>query len=122
MSTDLLLKGVVLKRRQKITALRVPLGEGYKLEHNYGHGKINLSVNFALLMILAFFVEQIQQLACPLFNATWKKEGSKKQMSEHIRALFFTLNINSMEQIYKALLYGFKILDFVIKLRYIFFI
>ena len=88
--------------------------QGYNLEHNYGHGKINLSVNFVLLMILAFLVEQIQQLACPLFNATWQKEGSKKQMSEHIRAIFFALNVNSMEQIYEALLYGYTILGFVI--------
>lgn len=88
--------------------------QGYNLEHNYGHGKINLSVNFANLMVLAFLVEQIEQLACPLFNATWQKEGSRKLMSEHVRAIFFALNVNSMEQIYKALLYGYTIIGFVI--------
>ncbi len=86
------------------------------MEHNYGHGDINLSVNFALLMILAFLVEQIQQFACPLFNAAWKKEGrcAKKQMWEHLRSIFFILNVNSMEQIYEALFYGFRISGFVI--------
>ncbi len=88
--------------------------QGYNLEHNYGHGKINLSVNFAILMILAFLIEQIQQLACPLFNATWQKERSKKRMWEHLRSIFFVLNVNSMEQIYEALFYGFKVSGFII--------
>jgi len=41
--------------------------QGYNFEHNYGHGKENLSVVFAMLMMLAFLVDQAQQLACQLF-------------------------------------------------------
>jgi hypothetical protein len=33
--------------------------QGYNFEHNYGHGQQNLSVNFALLMMLAFLVDQV---------------------------------------------------------------
>ena len=42
--------------------------QGYHLEHNYGHGEQNLSVVLALLMMLAFLVDQVQQLCCPLFQ------------------------------------------------------
>ena len=47
--------------------------QGYHLEHNYGHGEQNLSVVLALLMMLAFLVDQVQQLCCPLFQAAWHK-------------------------------------------------
>ena len=88
--------------------------QNYHFEHNYGHGKKNLSVNFALLMMLAFLVDQIQQLASSLFQALLKKEGSRKRLWEHTRALFFTLSFSSMEDIYKALLYGYEVGNVVI--------
>jgi len=42
--------------------------QGYHFEHNFGHGKQHLSTVFALLMMLAFLVDQAQQLACQLFH------------------------------------------------------
>src|SRR5882672_10833407 len=52
--------------------------QGYNFEHNYGHGAQNLSVVFAILMLLAFLVDQAQQLCCALFQAVWAKLGSKR--------------------------------------------
>ena len=83
--------------------------QGYNFEHNYGHGHQNLSVNFALLMMLAFLVDQVQQLAFPLFQAVLKKERSRKRLWQHLRALFYTLKFASLEDIFRALLYGYKV-------------
>ena len=83
--------------------------QGYHFEHNYGHGKKNLSVNFAILMMLAFFIDQIQQAACPLFQKVLKKEESRKRLGEHMRALFYTLSFSSIAEIYRALLYGYTV-------------
>lgn len=88
--------------------------QGYHFEHNFGHGKNNLSVVLALLMMLAFLVDQTQQLACRLFQAVWEKEGSKKRLWEHMRSLFYSLPFDSMEDIYRALLYGYKVKAMVI--------
>ena len=88
--------------------------QGYNFEHNYGHGQQNLSVNFALLMMLAFLVDQVQQLAFPLFQAVLKKEGSRKRLWQHLRALFYTLAFASLEDIFRALLYGYKVEGVVI--------
>jgi len=88
--------------------------QGYHFEHNYGHGKNNLSVVFALLMVLAFLVDQTQQMACRLFQAVLEKEGSRKDLWEHMRSLFYSLKFNSMEDIYKALLYGYEVKEVVI--------
>lgn len=82
--------------------------QGYHFEHNFGHGIKNLSVVFAMLMMLAFLVDQTQQLACQLFQAVWGKLGSKRNLWEQMRALFYGYKFDSMEEILKALLYGFK--------------
>src|SRR5215470_6046023 len=63
--------------------------QGYHFEHNYGHGEQNLSVVFAMLMMLAFLVDQTQQLCCALFRAVWAKLGSKRLLWERMRALFY---------------------------------
>jgi hypothetical protein len=82
--------------------------QGYHFEHNYGHGEQNLSVVFAMLMMLAFLVDQTQQLCCALFQAVWAKLGSKRMLWERMRALFYDYAFASMRQLFEALLYGFK--------------
>src|SRR5262245_48200888 len=82
--------------------------QGYNFEHNYGHGEQHLSVVFAMLMTLAFLVDQTQQLCCALFQAVWAKLGSKRLLWERMRALFYDYALASMRQLFEALLYGFK--------------
>ena len=82
--------------------------QGYHFEHNYGHGAQHLSVVFAMLMMLAFLVDQTQQLCCALFRAVWAKLGSKRMLWERMRALFYDYALESMCQLFEALLYGFK--------------
>jgi hypothetical protein len=82
--------------------------QGYHFEHNFGHGYQHLSVVFAVLMMLAFFVDQTQQLCCPLFQAAWAKWGSKRLLWEKMRALFYDYALESMRHLFEALLYGLK--------------
>ena len=82
--------------------------QGYHFEHNYGHGEQNLSVVFATLMMLAFLVDQTQQLCCALFRAVWTKLGSKRLLWERMRALFYSYALVSMRQLFEALFYGLQ--------------
>src|ERR1043166_2736175 len=82
--------------------------QGYNFAHTYGHGEQNLSVVFAILMMLAFLVDQAQQLCCALFQAVWLKLGSKRMLWERMRALFYDYALTSMRQLFEALLYGFQ--------------
>ena len=82
--------------------------QGYNFEHNDGHGTQNLSVVFAAMMMLAFLVDQTQQLCCALCRAVWTKLGSKRLVWERMRALFYDYAFASMRQLFEALLYGFK--------------
>ena len=80
--------------------------QGYQLEHNYGHGERNLSVVLASLMMLAFLVDQVQQLCCPLFQAAWVKMKTKRHLWEEIREHFRTLRFGSMAELLRALIRG----------------
>src|SRR5919202_3736647 len=82
--------------------------QGYHFEHNYGHGEQNLSVVFATLMMLAFLVDQTQQLCCALFRAVWTKLGSKRLLWERLRALFYGYRLESMRELWSALWYGYE--------------
>ena len=55
-----------------------------------------ISVVFAMLMMLAFLVDQTQQLCCALFQAVWAKLGSKRLLWERMRALFYDYALTSM--------------------------
>ena len=82
--------------------------QGYHFEHNFGHGSKNLSVVFATLMMFAFLVDQIQLLSSDLFQSALEKVGSRIRFWEHVRSLFFTLDFDCMEDIFRSLLYGFR--------------
>jgi hypothetical protein len=79
--------------------------QGYHYEHNYGHGKQNLSVVFSMLMMLAFLVDQTQQICCPLFRAVWKKLGSKRALWDNLRSHFRHFRFRSMRDLYEAILF-----------------
>lgn len=82
--------------------------QGYHFEHNFGHGYQHLSVVFAVLMMLAFLVDQVQQMCCPLFQGVWGKLGSKRRLWEKMRALFYDYALESMRHLFEALFYGWK--------------
>jgi len=67
--------------------------QGYHFERNYGHGMQNLSVVFAMVLMLAFLVDQTPQLCCALFQAVWAQLGRKRLWWERMRASFGALFI-----------------------------
>ena len=82
--------------------------QGDHFEHNYGHGTQNLSVVCAVVMMLAFLVDQTQQLCCALFRAVWTKLGSKRLLWERMRALVYDYSLESMRALFEALFYGLE--------------
>jgi hypothetical protein len=59
--------------------------QGYHIEHNYGHGVKNLSFNFFLLNLLAFFMHQIFELTDRTYQWLRKNLGSKRNLWDHLR-------------------------------------
>lgn len=82
--------------------------QGYYFDHNFGHGTKNLSVVFALLMMLAFLVDQSMQLCDLLFQATLKHVRRKCRLWEKIRGLFQHFHLTSMRHVHELLLSDYK--------------
>ena len=77
--------------------------QGYGLEHHYGHGHRYLANTLATLMMLAFLVDQIQQLCCPRFQAARRRQGSYASLWEKMRGAIWLLVLHSWEQLYEVL-------------------
>jgi len=75
--------------------------QGYNMEHNYGHGKKYLATNFALLMLLAFLLDQIAQAKDTAFQLAWQVCQTKKELWERIRQVFDLIPAVSMNAIYR---------------------
>lgn len=103
-----LMRGGRARWRIENEAFNTLKNQGYHFEHNFGHGYQHLSVVFAVLMMLAFLVDQVQQLCCPLFQAVWAKLGSKRRLWERMKALFYDYALESMRHLFEALWYGWK--------------
>jgi len=80
--------------------------QGYHLEHNYGHGQQHLCTVFALLMMLAFLVDQTQELSCRLFQAARARFRSRTSLWERLRALFTDFYIPDWKTLWEAIATG----------------
>jgi Transposase DDE domain len=98
-----LMRGARARWRIENETFNTLKNQGYHFEHNFGPGYQHLSVVFATLMMLAFLVDQIQQLGCPLFQAAWAKWGSKRRLWEKMRAYFYIYALESMRHLFEAL-------------------
>ena len=78
--------------------------QGYHFEHNYGHGKENLSTVLMLLMFLAFTVDQVQQACCPLFSAVLEALGGKKYVWMKLRSHVECFTYASFADLWTAIL------------------
>lgn len=76
---------------------------GYNFEHNYGHGKKYLSTVFCMLMMLAFLIDQIQELCCPLYKKCRKHLRTYRNLWEEMRVLFRRFILQDWENFYLVL-------------------
>jgi len=74
--------------------------QNYNFEHNFGHGQENLCTVFAYLMMLAFYVDQIQQSSCQYFKKILQELKTRKKLWESLRAVFKILPCKNMMQIF----------------------
>ena len=61
--------------------------QGYHFEHNYGHGYENLCSVMIMLMVLAFLIDQVQQLCCKHYQKARQHIGTFSRIFEKMRVL-----------------------------------
>lgn len=83
--------------------------QGYNFEHNYGHGYRYLSTVLALLMFLAFTIDQIQQHCSELFQRLWAGLRTKAKLWEALRSFFTARVFPNMEALFKQIAKSYKV-------------
>ena len=77
---------------------------GYNFEHNYWHGNNNLCSIMAMLMVLAFLIDQVQFLCCKLRQQVKERCGAWYSVFEDVRSRFQIAIWDSWAQLYKTLI------------------
>lgn len=78
--------------------------QGYHLEHNFGHGKKNLSMTFFMLNLLAFFTHQILELADILYQKCRQDFSSRKEFWNQLRYTIRFMVFESWESMLKKII------------------
>ena len=80
--------------------------QDYEFEHNFGHGKQYLATVFAMLMMLAFLIDQVQEYGCAFFQAARQRFHSRTSLWIKMKGLFTEFFIESWEALWRAIIYG----------------
>jgi hypothetical protein len=103
-NAELLMRGGRSRWKIENETFNTLKNQGYHFEHNYGHGKQHLSVVLAMLMMLAFLLDQLQAFCCPLFQAVRAKFSSLRLVWDYMRSHFRHFDFVSMEHLYEVIL------------------
>ena len=76
----------------------------YNLEHNYDHGSDYLAVNLAILCILAFLTDQVQEFVCKLFKEVLSIAGAKYAMWNKWKSGLEWIDMISFEDFYQLII------------------
>ena len=77
--------------------------QGYNFEHNYGHGQQNLATVLALLMFLAFTVDQMIQRCWRVFRQVRGGLRTKAKLWDMVRSLFKVQFFPTMDALYRQI-------------------
>jgi hypothetical protein len=99
-----IMKGGRARWRIENEAFNTLKNQGYQLEHNFGHGDKNLTTNLALLMLLAFTIDQLQEYSCQVFKKAREVWDSRILLWEKMRAYFAMVRFPSWAEFFDSLI------------------
>jgi hypothetical protein len=100
----LLMRGARARWKIENETFNTLKNQGYNFEHNFGHGYKNLSTVFMHLMMLAFLIDQVQQLCCGLYQTALQTVGTKSRLWRKIRSRFDLFFVPSWEALSRAVI------------------
>lgn len=74
--------------------------QGYNFQHNYGHGYDQLCSVMTMLMLLAFLIDQVQQLCCKRYQKARQHVGTFAGLFEFVRMLLKLFVWESFHQLW----------------------
>ena len=71
--------------------------QGYHFEHNFGHGSKNLCSAMSFLMMLAFLIDQLQQICCKSYQEAKSAARTYSSLWEKMRTFFCYILLKDWE-------------------------
>jgi len=105
-NVDLVMKGGRSRWHIENQTFNTLKNQDYEFEHNYGHGEQHLATVFAMLMMLAFLIDQVQEYSCAFFQAARERFHSRTSLWIKIKGLFTEFFIKDWEALWRAIVYG----------------
>lgn len=103
-----IMKGGRINWRIENNTFNTLKNQDYHFSHNFGHGYANLCSVFGMLMMLAFFIDQVQELCCQQFKAARAKFKSRTSLWEKMRNMAKEYMIDSWDDLFNAIAYGYN--------------
>jgi hypothetical protein len=104
----LIMRGGRINWRIENNTFNTLKNQDYHFSHNFGHGYENLCSVFGMLMMLAFFIDQAQELFCQKFKAARAKFKSRTSLWEKMRGMCKEYLIVSWDDLFDAIAYGYN--------------
>jgi len=76
---------------------------GYEFEHNFGHGTKNLCTNLYFIMMLAFLIDQIQEMSCEVFKKVLGLAKRRMYLWEKMRSIFTLIPCKNFSDFYEKI-------------------
>jgi hypothetical protein len=73
--------------------------QGYRFEHNFGHGHQHLSAVLLTLLLLAFLFHSVLHLTCATYQAIRQTLGARREFFNHVRTLTYYLYFPSWDDL-----------------------
>lgn len=78
--------------------------QGYHAEHNFGHGNKNLSFNFFIFILIAFYMHQIMEHTDLLFKKARDKFSARKEFWNQLRCTIRVIIFETWESLLKFII------------------
>ncbi len=105
-NVELLMKGGRSRWHIENQTFNTLKNQNYEFEHNFGHGQQYLATVLAMLMMLAFLIDQVQEYGCAFFQAARQQFHSRTSLWMKIKGLFTEFFIENWEALWRAIIYG----------------
>ncbi len=74
--------------------------QGYEMGHNFGHGHDNLCTNFGILMMLAFLIDQLAELADVSFQKARRAGHSYRALWGYLKFAFIRFEFENWKSLW----------------------
>ena len=89
--------------------INVLKNQGYRFEHNYGHGEQHLANVLLCFLLLAFLMHTVLDLCSERYQAIRASLGARRKFFQHVQVLTQYIYFSSWQQLMTYMVQGLEL-------------